>query len=92
MNEILSYQKAIVKNPCSETVELSFKHDWFRYFSDIYQNAYSGLKAGDFIVKINAAGIPHSLPDFAREIVWFGRRGGQNIIKDIEYLKKENTG
>lgn len=92
MNEILSYQKAIVKNPCSETVELSFKYDWFRYFSDIYQNAYSGLKAGDFIVKINAAGIPHSLPDFAREIVWFGRRGGQNIIKDIKYLKKENTG
>ena len=85
MAELMNYQKTIVKNPYSETAEISFKHDWFGYFSDIYQNAYSGLKSGDYLIRINAGSIPHNLPDFAREIVWFGRRGGQNIIKDIEY-------
>ncbi len=86
--ELMSYQKAIVKNPYSETVDLQVKHDWFAYFSDIYQNAYSGLHSGDYTLRINAGNIPHNLPDFARDIVWFGRRGGQNIIKDIQYINK----
>ena len=86
--ELMSYQTAIVKNPYSETVDLQVKHDWFAYFSDIYQNAYSGLHSGDYTLRINAGNIPHNLPDFARDIVWFGRRGGQNIIKDIQYINK----
>ena len=84
--EILVYQKNIVKNPFSKGVVLGLNYDFYDYFSGIYQNNYKPLEERKHSIKIDSSLTPSNLPEYAKKIVWYGRKGGQNIIKKIEYI------
>ncbi len=84
--ELLSYQKGIVKNPYSKGSVLSFNYDFYTYFSNIYKDNYAPLERRKNSIKINSSDTPSDLPEYAKKVVWYGRKGGQIIIKRIEYI------
>lgn len=84
--QLFEYQKAIIKTPYSADCELKLNYDFYRYFRNIYENSYSPPEKGSFTVKVNASGIPRDLTEYAEKIIWFGRKGGQNIITDITVI------
>lgn len=84
--ELLSYQKNIVKNPFSKGAVLELDYDFYSYFSNVYQNNYKPLEKRKHRLKIDSSLTPSDLPEYAKKIVWYGRKGGQNIIKKTEYL------
>ncbi len=84
-SQLLSYQKNIVKNPYSKGCSLSLDFDFYKYFSDIYENDYRPLEAKSHILEIDSRDTPEDLPQYAKKVVWYGRKGGQNIIKKIKY-------
>lgn len=86
-DELMTYQKAIVKKPgCSEII-LDLHYDFYDYFSGIYANSYRPLKKADTKLKLNLSDIPDDLKEYAKKIVWYGRKGGQIIVSDITYIK-----
>lgn len=85
--DLLSYQKAIIKTPYSKQITLNTAFDFYKYFSSVYNNQ-SGvvLEPKACTILISSKDTPEDIVDYAREVVWFGRKGGQNIITDVEYI------
>ena len=84
--DIKLYQQTVVKTPVSVPVTLHFHYDWHRYFKAVYLNSYEPLQKAENTLNFNPGLIYKDLPRFAIHTVWYGRRGGQNIISDIRYL------
>lgn len=78
-DELYAYQKAIVKNPYSEKSVMYVHYDFCGYFRNIYNNNYAALSSRKMIYTIDETDVPKNKPDYARDIVWFGRKGGKNI-------------
>lgn len=84
-DDLLTYQNAIVKTPQSVPQTLSLRYDWYAYFAGIYERDYGSLQKKNVALRIDPGEIRKTLPEFAVHTIWFGRRGGQNIVKDIRY-------
>ncbi len=84
--QLLTYQKNIVKNPYSKGGVFDFEYDFYEYFSNVYNNCYEKLEKRKNRIRIDSSDTPSELPEYGKKIVWYGRKGGQNIIKKIEYL------
>ncbi|MGN1195260.1 MAG: B12-binding domain-containing radical SAM protein [Acutalibacteraceae bacterium] len=85
-NNMLDYQKAIVKNPYCQKVELDLSYDFYKFYAGIYVNSYSPLEKRENTISIDSSEVSTDLVKYARDTVWFGRKGGQNIIRKISYL------
>ena len=78
--DLLSYQMNAVKFPSYLMKdEINLKYNLPEYFCGVYDNRKIPLERCDISVKFDNSGIPSQWADYAREIVWFGRRGGKNI-------------
>ena len=64
-----------------------FGYDFYDYFKAIYANDYRALKKVDTKLNFNLVGVPQKFEDYAKKIVWYGRRGGQIIVSDISYME-----
>ncbi len=86
-DDLMKYQTSIVKTPYSKKQSLDLSFDWYGYFKSVYSNSYEALKEKEHTLEINAVNIPSDFEAYAKQVVWFGRKGGQNIITDIKYTK-----
>lgn len=84
--DIMNYQKNIVKNPYSKGCTINLNYDFYSFFSNVYENNYKPLQFRNHTIKIDSASTPEQLPEYAKKVVWFGRKGGQNIITKIDYI------
>ena len=87
-SDLLNYQKNIVKNPYSKGCTINLNYDFYKFFSNIYENVYQPLEFKKNTIRINASDTPEQLPEYAKKVIWFGRKGGQNIITKIDYITK----
>lgn len=78
---LLTYQAAITCTPHTQQKELTLKYDFPTYFADIMSGRYRKLNKGNFLYKAAANKPIQRWDDFAREIVWYGRKGGKNHLK-----------
>ena len=85
-DDIKRYQQTVVKTPMSVPVTLHFHYDWYRYFKAVYLNSYQALQKTQNTLHFDPGYIDTDLQRFAIHTVWYGRRGGQNIISDIRYV------
>lgn len=85
-NEILAYQKAIVKNPYSKKAELKLSYNFYEFFSEIYAGRKAKLQQKSNKILLDSQEVSSDRVEYARNTVWFGRKGGQNIITKIEYI------
>ena len=83
--DLMIYQKNIVKNPWSKGCTVTLDYDFYKFYSDIYSNSYKPLEYGRRTMEIDSSDTPVQLPEYAKKVVWFGRKGGQNIIKKVSY-------
>ncbi|MDR1806185.1 MAG: radical SAM protein [Clostridium sp.] len=81
--ELLKYQRTMAVLP-EAPQERHFSYDFHRYFSAALANTPEPLIKADMTVAFPRQGELKSLPDYAREVVWYGRRGGNNMRTDAE--------
>ena len=82
--DLLSYQTNVIKRPGAGDVVLTLGYDFASYFSKIYENLYTPLCEKNTEIEIQGVSFPEDWPGFAKEIVWFGRKGGKMISNAIK--------
>ena len=75
LDEMISLQKIILKQPHKNNYSNDFSHDWKEYYDHALQDKYSPLKKKRIRININNATHPDNWKDYAIEAVWFGRNG-----------------
>lgn len=90
--EMLRYQSFIVKtaDPC-ETV-FDGEYDWRSYYLSHFLNESDALVRRPVKYVLAQVAAQSDWPTYAREIVWYGRRGGKNIYsEEIREMDTENA-
>lgn len=79
--DLLTYQRTITYTPYSRQKELTLGYNFPAYFSNIMSGTYQKLAKGNFRFKTLVDHMIDKWDDFAREIVWYGRKGGKNHLE-----------
>ncbi len=88
-NELLLYQKKMIKTPGVAGFEMELSYDFPGFVKNMINNEFAELKKSPVKIKITVDDIPLNLPDFAREVVWYGRKGGKTLLGDnITIIRK----
>ena len=79
-DDLLTWQVAMIAKPGMQPLAVTFRYDWKTYFENIFDAAVTDPVQQNIHLRIlpPACG---SDADFAREVVWFGRRSGRMINK-----------
>ncbi|MGN0444385.1 MAG: B12-binding domain-containing radical SAM protein [Acutalibacteraceae bacterium] len=85
-DDLMSYQRSIVKTPYSENRVLELDYDFYTFFNDIYCGRPHELETKKNKISVKPGEVSHNLEEYAVKTVWYGRKGSQNIIKDITYI------
>jgi radical SAM superfamily enzyme YgiQ (UPF0313 family) len=86
--DLLRYQKGIVKQAGVGNFEIKLVYDWSEYFENVYKGRKAPLKKIANTVQIGAPP-PRDYADFAREIVWYGRKGSNMLHRGDAAVKRE---
>lgn len=88
---LFEYQKNSVKKIGVEEVVIASEYDFYSYFNAIYANNYIPLKKRRIVLKIIDKSVVYSLPDFAKEVIWYGRNKRASDYTStnysVEYIK-----
>ena len=80
--EVLAFCKATVRVPHPAKEPVSFRYDFPQYFAAAMENAPVPLRKRRTVVDTAALEPFENMVDYAREIVWFGRRSQKtNVIE-----------
>ncbi len=85
-DELMTYQMNVVKTPYSESTVLELNYDFPGFFNDVYCGKPHELRKAKNKILINPGEVSHNLEKYAVKTIWYGRKGSQNIIRDITYI------
>jgi putative methyltransferase len=77
--DLLKYQKAIIKRPENPGEDVDLAYDLNSYFTDIYSGTHHNLNKIHNIFHIIGKQEFSSIKDYAKETVWYGRRRGATL-------------
>lgn len=77
--ELLSYQKNLIVTPGTNDVTVQYKHNWKSYFNAVLSNHEARLTATDDTCRFFAENVPSDWENYARVIIWYGRRNKKTI-------------
>ncbi|NLO45743.1 MAG: radical SAM protein [Clostridiales bacterium] len=80
VGELLKYQKLIVNHPFKKETRESFKFNFPSYFADDKLSAPQRQKT---LVTAVPEREFDNLPDYAREIVWYGKRIKKTVLENV---------
>lgn len=86
---LMDYQRAIVKTVNAPHSETEFAFDFPTYFKNALEGKCNGLEKKRVLLTVDDPQTYDNWEDYARFIVWYGRRGGKNIylteasVKDL---------
>ena len=87
LDELLEYQSFCIKHWSPQMSEKTFSYDWKVYFDALLVNRNAVLKKETVTYRITPTETFGDIADYARKVVWYGRRGGRNIyIDEIERI------
>ena len=72
----------MIKRPCVSKFSFNIGDDFPQYFNNIYNGKISPLEKKDLTITINDYNSKNNYPDYARETVWYGRKGGRIMYKE----------
>ena len=81
LNDLIKFQKEMVTLYSKPPKTVRFKYDWPDYFSDIFDESYIQPVERNTTVSFEKSRYDN-FADYAREIVWFGKRRDLTINKD----------
>ena len=73
-SELLKYQKSILRLPQTTEITVATEYDFYNYFRNIYDDRYSELEKKKTTLSITLEKKIDTWADYAREIIWFGKR------------------
>jgi hypothetical protein len=85
--ELISFQRVFVKQPRMESgTKFEFEYDLFDYVSNLLLNNEVPLKKRSNVLHVEDHVEFSNLQDFAREVVWYGRKGS-SLRSRLGYAK-----
>jgi hypothetical protein len=88
-DELMAYQKAMIKRPDRLRFTLRLKYDWHKYFTDIFRDEYHPLEERANTLHAEYEKMPSEWPDFVREMIWYGRRDRKMLCVNDVVVKYE---
>lgn len=83
--DLLNYQKGIIKQPNEKNVSINLEHDFYHYFSNVYAGKHTTLdKIKNTLIICDDKPI-YDWPEYAREVVWYGRREEATLYTGSQY-------
>ena len=77
---MISYQKFVVKEIRRDKQSGCFDYNWKDYFDSILlKKEHTTLKKQKTKYVISDENVTFSWQEYAKKVLWFGRRGGKNI-------------
>lgn len=71
---LLTYQKNIIRYPGQEKIVVDSNYDFFNYFENIYEDNYKPLEKKKIRLNIELEKKIYDWAIYAREIIWYGKR------------------
>lgn len=91
-DDLLHYQKSILRLPETEQVRVDTEYDFYSYFENIYDDRYMPLDKKQTSLVITLEKKIDTWADYAREIIWFGKRRSATLCTNsrekIEIIQK----
>lgn len=81
--DLLNYQKSIMRRPGSDKVEISMNYDIHGYLQNIYINSHSSLNKLRHTLVLKDSNPINNWVDFSKYVVWYGRMGWSSYKDDI---------
>lgn len=82
--ELLKYQKAVVRKPFETAYKENFEYNFSEYFGSLLKGDNTELKNEETTLGICPKSIYTDSAEFAKEVVWFGRRRGSTVYGATE--------
>ncbi|MBR2589641.1 MAG: radical SAM protein [Clostridia bacterium] len=82
LSDLLSYQSFCLKEFSKESFTQSFHYAWKEYFDALLKNTEIPLSREEVTYRITARAHYKDWADYAKQVVWYGRKGGRNIFTD----------
>lgn len=86
-DELLEYQKFLIKYPEISCKEKCFNYDFPSYFENALNSDNADLEEKEIKLVLDKKGFPLSWEDYARFVVWYGRKSGSNFYKFRKEVK-----
>ncbi len=84
-DELMKYQREILRLPAKAEIICESDFDFYNYFRRIYTGEYNPLEAKKNTVSVRFDDNITEWRDYAREIVWYGRRKGATLATNGRY-------
>lgn len=84
-NGLLHYQKSIIKLPVELKSSIDLEYDFYHYFNQIYNGEYASLKKAKNSLTVRGDTAIATWEDYARDIVWYGRRDEATLYTGDRY-------
>lgn len=84
LEELLRYQKLILEHPDKERMSEAFTQDWNEYYTSILTKEYTPLVQVENEITLVNPLVFSDFEEYAREIVWYGRKAGRAIHQNVE--------
>ncbi|MGI6249257.1 MAG: B12-binding domain-containing radical SAM protein [Acutalibacteraceae bacterium] len=92
LEDVIRFQKSMVKLPFIEQLTLEFSRDFYSYFQSGLITDDIKPRKGKFVYEITDSSPVFSWEDYAREVVWYGRRDeGTLYLSKVTSVKTENN-
>ncbi len=78
--QLFKYQRAVVLRPGMNEFTKCFDYDFSEYFDSILRNSYTPLKKKRVKYKFSTVFATDSWEEYAREIIWYGRRNSRMMF------------
>lgn len=80
MSELMMYQRNLIVVPHRNDIRLSFDHNWALFYKNVLSNSPPfDLKNENCTFRFYADNVPDNWEDYARKIIWYGRRNKKTI-------------
>lgn len=91
-DSLFTYQQNMIKKPGITKTAFDIEYDFPSYFKNIYAGAYTPLEKHGYTIEITDNDARQDKVSYARETVWYGRKGGRIVYKEeMRIIDKENT-
>lgn len=82
-DDLLAYQKAVMRRPGDELCEISLSYDIHKYINDIYENKHKSPEYRPHRLQLKDSNVYDTWQDFAKFVVWYGRMGWSSYKDNI---------
>ena len=83
LDDLLVYQRNIIKRPGKIDEEYTLNHNFHEYFTGKFRSIDSYLSSRKATVRITTGELFSSWADYARKVVWYGRKESKNICQVV---------